>query len=76
MFIAASHAAGLAVKRRHPTSPNAYFNISRKSLSAFRRDERSKGPMAILLAIASGIGGGPTLLAQWAAIRFWPVNSK
>lgn len=41
-----------------------------------RRDERGKGAMAVLLAIASGIGGGAAIVLQWAISHFWPASSK
>ena len=50
--------------------------LSERLTKLERRDERGKGAMAMLLAIASGIGGGLALLVQWAAIHFWPVNTK
>jgi hypothetical protein len=39
-----------------------------------RRDERGKGAMAVLLAIASGIGGGAAITLQWAISHFWPSS--
>lgn len=39
-----------------------------------RRDERSKGALAALLAIASGIGGGIAICLQWALVHFWPSS--
>jgi hypothetical protein len=39
-----------------------------------RRDERGKGAMAVLLAIASGIGGGAAITLQWAISHFWPAK--
>ena len=41
-----------------------------------KRDERGKGAMAMLLAIAGGFGGVLTMTLQWAAIHFWPTNTK
>lgn len=38
-----------------------------------RRDERGKGAMAVLLAIAGGVGSGVALTAQWALAHFWPA---
>jgi hypothetical protein len=37
-----------------------------------RRDERGKGAMAVLLAIAGAFGSGFAIFAQWAIAHFWP----
>jgi hypothetical protein len=39
-----------------------------------RRDERGKGAMAVLLAIASGIGAVFAVSLQWALNHFWPAG--
>lgn len=41
-----------------------------------RRDERSKGALAALLSVASGIGGGIAICLQWALVHFWPSGGK
>jgi hypothetical protein len=39
-----------------------------------RRDERGKGAMAVLLAIAGAFGSGFAIFAQWALAHFWPAK--
>jgi hypothetical protein len=41
-----------------------------------RRDERGKGAMAVLLAIASGIGAVFAISFQWALSHFWIPTGK
>jgi hypothetical protein len=50
--------------------------IDQRLTALERRDERGKGAMAVLLAIASGIGAVFAITFQWALGHFWVPTGK
>jgi hypothetical protein len=46
--------------------------IDQRLTALERRDERGKGAMSVLLAIAGAFGATLSILGQWAINHFWP----